>query len=99
MGAYALIHVVLWLWSGRRFLWGRYKAAHLNRVAAMIRENLSIPHEIVAITDMPEGIDPSIRIVPLWPDLADQGRCFRRLKLFEPGDGAIDRLQDRLDRP
>jgi hypothetical protein len=46
----------------------------------------------VCITDDAEGLDPDIRVVPIWPDLADipnphgnhEPRCYRRLKLFHP---------------
>jgi hypothetical protein len=39
---------------------------------------------MVCVTDMPEGIDGSVRIVPLWGDLREYGRCFVRLKAFAP---------------
>lgn len=56
----------------------------------MFRRHLHLPHEFVCITDDPSGIDPDIRIVPLWDDLADVGNphgprepsCYRRLKVF-----------------
>lgn len=50
----------------------------------MVRQNLTLPHDIVCITDDPFGIDSSIRIVPLWPELSTSERCWRRLKAFSP---------------
>jgi hypothetical protein len=61
-----------------------YVADHVNRLANMIRRNVTLPHEIVCVTDMPAGIDSSVRIVPMWPDLCEYGRCYRRLKAFDP---------------
>lgn len=82
--------VVLWLWRtqtpGR---WGSYGPMHVNRAATMIRANLRMQHEIACITDDPTDIDSSIRIIPLWPDLADLGRCWRRLKVFSPEMGEV----------
>lgn len=60
------------------------KAKHVNVLAASVSRNLKMPHEIVCVTDMPEGIDGGIRIVPLWDDLRSFRRCFVRLKAFAP---------------
>lgn len=61
-----------------------YTAGHVNRLASMVSRHLRMPHEIVCVTDRPEGIDGGIRIVPLWDDLRNYGRCFVRLKAFSP---------------
>lgn len=61
-----------------------YVADHVNRLNNMLSRHLTLPHEVVCVTDMPEGIDSSTRIVPLWPDLCQYGRCYRRLKVFDP---------------
>lgn len=81
-----MLTFVTWLWSGKTMGSKRsdYVADHVNRLASMIRRNTTLPHEIVCVTDMPEGIDPSVRIVPMWPDLREYGRCYRRLKVFDP---------------
>lgn len=78
--------VVTWLWSGNTMGRDRveYVADHVNRMASMLARHLTIPHEVVCVTDMPEGIDSRVRIVPMWPDLAGYGRCYRRLKVFDP---------------
>lgn len=78
------LSVVVWLWSGATM--GRlrvpYTARHVNVMASMVSRNLRMPHEVVCVTDMPEGIDGGVRIVPMWNELREYGRCFRRLKLF-----------------
>jgi hypothetical protein len=56
---------------------------HVNRLARGLRENLTIPYEFVCITDDPSGIDVNnVRIVPLWDEFRDLGRCFVRLPLY-----------------
>jgi hypothetical protein len=58
----------------------------------MVERHYHAPHEVVCITDIPEGIDPRVRIVPLWDMFADipspAGRgmpsCYRRLYAFSP---------------
>ena len=48
-----------------------------------MHENLTIPHEVVCITDDPTDIDvSSVRILPLWNEFRDLGRCFTRLGLY-----------------
>lgn len=68
----------------------RFSGRHVNALAAMFRRHLHMPFEFVCITDDPAGIDPDIRVLPLWDDLANVGNphgprepsCYRRLKLF-----------------
>lgn len=61
-----------------------YVADHVNRLDAMLRRNVTLPFEHVCVTDMPEGIASHIRIVPMWPELGGYGKCYRRLKVFDP---------------
>lgn len=61
-----------------------YSAGHVNRLAAMVGRHLAMPHEVVCITDDPEGIDGAVRVIPLWDELRSSGRCFVRLKAFHP---------------
>src|SRR3990167_2838488 len=56
---------------------------HVNKLQRGFEKHLKLPHEFVCITDNPNGIDSSkIRILPLWNDFRDLGRCFTRLKIF-----------------
>lgn len=82
-----MIRVVTFLWTDEGYRFNklfRYGADHVNRWAASVRRNLTIPHEVVCVTDTPEGIDPSVRIVPMWGDLRDMGGCYTRLRAFAP---------------
>lgn len=82
--------VLCWLWS-QNTARAAYKAEHVNTWAAMVRRNLTMPHRIACVTDMPEGIDPSIEIITPPGDFLDitnpkwtNGRpqCYRRLSMF-----------------
>lgn len=87
-----MLRILTWFWqqNGGR---ARYTAQHVNIWAAMVRRNLSIPHVISCVTDIPEGIDPSIEIIapprdfedwriPSWGK--DKPQCLRRISMFAP---------------
>ncbi|MEH2508687.1 hypothetical protein V1291_000041 [Nitrobacteraceae bacterium AZCC 1564] len=85
-----LLTVLTWLWSqpsGR----ATYTAQHVNTWADMVRRNLTIPHRIACVTDMPEGIDSRVSIIapprdfehvriPTWGE--EKPQCLRRLAMF-----------------
>lgn len=87
-----MLKIMCWLWSqeGGR---SKYTFDHVNIWAAMLRRNLTIPFTLACVTDMPEGIDPSIEIIkapkdfiniqtPTWK--GEMPNCFRRIVLFHP---------------
>lgn len=80
------LQVVLFLWhdpTGRRA--SVYGPADVARVARSIRRHITIPHEIVCITDYPAHEFPSdIRVIPLWDDFRHLGGCYTRLRSFAP---------------
>lgn len=84
--------VMTWLWDQRDGR-VRFMAQHVNIWAAMIRRHCSLDLELACVTDIPEGIDPSIRIIA--PPDFHQGlttsrwrggrpSCYRRISLFSP---------------
>lgn len=82
-----MIRVVAWLWRDENYRWNkhfRYGPEHVNRLRSMVRRHLSMDHEFVCICDDPIGLDPDIRIVPLWDDLRELGGCYTRLRAFAP---------------
>lgn len=85
------LSIVCWRWGGKTM--GRtrpdYTARHVNTLASMVDRHLRRKHEVVCVTDNPEGIDGAIRIVPLWDDLREYGRCYVRLKAFARGMGDV----------
>lgn len=68
----------------------KFGAATVNVLRNMLERHYAKPHRLTCITDDPAGIDPRVRIVPLWNDHAGlrnpsgshNPSCYRRLKLF-----------------
>jgi hypothetical protein len=80
------LQIVLWKWANpnRLHILFDYSADAVNRLRRQLEEHLSIPHDVVCVTDNPAGIDSGIRIVPLWSDAGHLGGCWRRLRAFAP---------------
>ncbi len=75
-----------------------FTAEHVNVLFRMIDRHYAEPHRKICITDDAVGIDPSIEVIPLWPDHANvpnpnganrNPSCYRRLKLFAPDAGQL----------
>ena len=85
--------VLTWLWRQNRSRFV-YTADHVNIWAKAVRANTSMDIELACVTDVPEGIDSSIRIIPLPQEFdyqvaqwrIDRGlpQCFRRVSMFSP---------------
>lgn len=90
-----VIRVICWYWKQTGYR-KKFTAEHVNTLANMVARNLTLPHEFVCITDMPQGIQ--CRTVPLpkvemeWP--VGRPNCFRRLWAF--GDEAKELLGPRI---
>lgn len=91
MGGEALVlTVVCFKWKPNPGYRAKFAGQHVNILRNMFRRHLHMAHEFVCITDDAGGIESDIRIVPLWPDLANvqnphgarEPSCYRRLKLF-----------------
>jgi hypothetical protein len=50
------LHIICYKWGPL------YGPEYVNRVAAMVRRNLGVPHRFHCITDNPEGLSPEIEI-------------------------------------
>ncbi len=94
-----MISVISWLWRQEKSRAG-FRAEHVNTWAAMVRRNLTMPHRIACVTDMPEGIDPSVEIIappgdflnitsPTWSVQRGKPQCYRRLAMFRRDAGRI----------
>lgn len=87
-----LLTVVTWKWRPQPDARPRHSfaAEHVNVLRSMVARHCRLPHKFVCITDDPVGIDPRIRIIPLWADHGDLVNpshaggpsCYRRLKIF-----------------
>jgi hypothetical protein len=67
-----------------------YGDEHVRRLGRMLARHLTIPYRFVCISDRDV---PGVETLPLWPDLAELGGCYRRLKVFDP---AFDMLGERF---
>lgn len=62
----------------------------VNVLRSMLERHYHGPHRLTCITDDAAGIDPRVRVIPLWSDLAHlpsphghgYPSCYRRLPLF-----------------
>jgi len=60
----------------------KYDATYVNKLYHAVERNLTIPHRFVCVTDDPVGIE--CETIPLWDWGREFGRCFTRLKMFDP---------------
>lgn len=87
-----MLTVCCWKWKPPATYRSQFGAGHVNILRNMVARHYKKPHEFVCVTDDPEGIDPDIRIVPLWDEFAEipspHGKgnpsCYRRLRAFAP---------------
>lgn len=89
------IVIACWKWKPRTGYRSTFTHDHVNTLRRMVARNCTIPHEFVCITDNPVGIDPDIRIIPLWenpaPRYGNESRpnCFYRVKAFSKEIGEL----------
>lgn len=86
------LRVLTWYWrqpGGRT----TFEPLHVNLWAAMVRRHCTLDIELACVTNIPDGIDPSIRIIepPAFHDDLQTSRwrggrpsCYRRLSMFRP---------------
>lgn len=85
-----MLDVICWKWKPTRGYRSQFGPQTVNVLRRMVARNLRLPHRFSCITDDPAGIDPQVRIIPLWQDYADvpnpsgghNPSCYRRLKMF-----------------
>lgn len=87
--------VVLWKWRNNGN-WKRYSAGHVNAIVAMLDAYCRLPFEVVLITDDAEGVDASVRCLPLHKVAAPlplipapQRNAYRRVGLFAARMGEV----------
>jgi uncharacterized protein YbdZ (MbtH family) len=82
-----MLSVLCWSWAGK------FEPVYINRLRAALAIHLHLDHEVVCVTDNPDGIDSDIRTLPIT-ELTDTPRCRRRMKQYDP-DFARD-IGDRI---
>jgi hypothetical protein len=91
-----MLTLVTWLWQKKGYR-SFFTGQHVNVLADSARRNYRGQLDVVCVTDVPVGIDPSVRIVPAWNDFKDvqsphgahQPSCYRRLRAFHPDIGSV----------
>jgi hypothetical protein len=82
-----VLTVLTFLWNDPQYRHNDlylYDAGYVNRMRHMLARHLTLPHELVCCTDMPEGLDGAIRVVPLPPAVKSLGECNPKLYAFHP---------------
>jgi len=61
-----------------------FTALHVNTLYNMLQRHLSLPHQLICITDDPVGILSGVNVFPMINTFVKLGGCYRRLALFGP---------------
>lgn len=81
-----MLTVVLSYWTDTQSAWRNtytYNPEYVFRMIAMIERHLTLPHEIVVLTDSPRPFY-GFRTVPIEPRLFVPGKRFQKLMIFRP---------------
>jgi len=97
-----VLDVVCWKWKPARPYRSTFTADSVNTLYRMVLRHLRLPFRFSCITDDATGIDPNIRVIPLWGDYASipnpsspsNPSCYRRLKMFS--EEAKDIIGERI---
>jgi hypothetical protein len=86
-----VLDIVCWKWKPPvRGYRSQFGSETVNVLRRMVARNLRLPHRFSCITDDATGIDPEVRVIPLWNTYADipspagphNPSCYRRLRMF-----------------
>lgn len=88
------LKVLTWLWQQNPPRHD-FNAEKVNKWAAQMRKHLTIPHRLACVTDIPEGLDSDIEVIPLpkefrsvrvekWSESSGAPQCYVRLNLWHP---------------
>lgn len=85
-----MLDVICWKWKPRYGYRSTFGAPQVNVLRAMVARHYAGPHRFSCITDDAAGIDPRVRVIPLWNDYANiqsphgaqNPSCYRRLRMF-----------------
>lgn len=91
-----MLEVVCWKWHKPGYR-SKYGPETVNVLRRMVARNLQMEHRFTCITDDAAGLDPQVRIIPLWDEWGDipspagahNPSCYRRLRIFAPDAGEL----------
>lgn len=69
-----------------------YTAKHVNILRNMLERHVKIPHQLICVTDDPDGIDSRVKVMPLWDKCRNLGGCYNRLWVFSGEAGLGERF-------
>lgn len=89
--------VICWRWEPPCGYRSSFGPETVNTLRRMVARHYPAPHRFVCVTDVADGIDLSVEIVPAWNDFAQipsphggtNPSCYRRLRAFAPDVGAV----------
>lgn len=87
-----MLNIICWKWKPKGAYRSSFGPETVNILKQMVKRHFHKPHRFICVTDDPIGIDPDVKIIPLWeehgnivnPHGATNPSCYRRLKLFSP---------------
>ncbi len=82
-----MLTVLCFYWRGELSKGYTYGPEYVSRLKSMLARNLTAPHELVCVTDEPEGIDA--RVVPMPPAVRGWGGYWPKLYAFHPNGAAL----------
>jgi hypothetical protein len=85
-----VLDIITWKWKPKEGYRSAYGPATVNTMLSMVDRHYRHPYRFSCVTDDPVGIDPAVRIIPLWDEHKDltnpwgawQPSCYRRLRMF-----------------
>jgi len=93
-----MISVVTFLWDDPNGAYAklyRYGPDHVNRMWSMLRRHLRLPHALICVTDIPEGLDARIHALPLdRSTIGGPHARYPKLQVFAPD--AAERFGSRI---
>lgn len=86
---------VTWLWRAPAGYRSTFLPRHVNRLRTMVARHYPARHRFCCVTDLTQGLDASVEVIPPWNDFVDlpapsgsrNPSCYRRLRAFHPDIG------------
>lgn len=95
-----MISIICWKWRCNSPHRDEFTAVDVNSFYEMVKKNVTVPYKVICITDDAEGINPDIKILPIWKapkvKILDPKKpnCFVRLRMFS--EEAKELLGERI---
>jgi len=97
-----VIDIVTFKWKPKNDFRNEYTAEHVNRLAEMVKRNVTVPYRFICVTDDPTGIREDVQVYPLWENPAPhygtlkRPNCFARLRMFANDEFINSHFNERI---